>query len=227
MRIIIVFSSPNSDSKEFNIWQPLIDDTGYILVNDSGDKIYAFNGRTLSEDEVWKTNDLSRIISDIINHDNNDCEYVVMLHDRTIPETLIEQFRGIRFKEYAGTGSTFYGVYVVPFANGNIQTCFNRLWNKLQKNETVTKKLETILLACSGYSEHEDNRDMLAAGFGNGINENFEDTDVCEELLAKSIGQTDGKYINIKSLFCHIKEGSVNKGIINAAVSSLADILKN
>ena len=59
------------------------------------------------------------------------------------------------------------------------------------------------------------------------INENFEDTDVCEELRAKSIGQTDGKYINIKSLFCHIKDGSVNKGIINAAVSSLSDILKN
>ena len=44
MRIIIVFSSTGFPEYD-QVWQPLIDDTGYIPVNDSGDKIYAFDGK--------------------------------------------------------------------------------------------------------------------------------------------------------------------------------------
>ncbi|MGR3174569.1 MAG: hypothetical protein ACUZ8N_08235 [Candidatus Scalindua sp.] len=226
MRIIIVFSSPNHE--EFDeIWQPLINkDLGYIPANGSGDKIYAFDGHEDSyrANGVWMTENLIDEINKIIEG-NNNCECACILHDFVIPDRLASSFTDIRFKGYSSVGSTFYDVYVSSFANGNIQDCFSRLWDNLHENETVTENLEALSSACEGYSERENNRDMLAAGFGNGINESFEDTDVCNELQAKGIGPTDGKYINIKSLFCHIKKDSVNTEIIAAATSSLSDIL--
>jgi hypothetical protein len=225
MRIIIVFSSPNHD--EFDIWQPLIDgNSGYISVNDSGDKIYAFDGHeeTYRSRGVWMTENLIDEINEIIK-DNNNCECACILHDFSIPVALTRRFHDIRFKDYASRDGTFFDDYVGAFASGNMQNCFSRLWDKLNEDETVTENLEALSLACKGYSERENNRDMLLAGFGNGINGNFEDTDVCNELQAKGIDPTDGKYINIKSLFCHIKKDSVNTEIIAAATNSLSGIL--
>ena len=139
MRIIIVFSSTGFPEYD-QVWQPLIDDTGYIPVNDSGDKIYAFDGKSLLEDDVWDTNELSRIISVIINNDNNDGEYVVMLHSRAIHEALTRRFSDIRFKKYSRADSGFYSKYIGSFNSDNKQNCFDQLWNELNKNKTAVKE---------------------------------------------------------------------------------------
>jgi len=139
MQIIIVFSSTGFPEYD-QVWQPLIDDTGYILVNDSGDKIYAFDGKSLLEDDVWDTNELSRIISVIINNDNNDGEYVVMLHSRTIPEALTRRFSDIRFKKYSRADGEFYSKYIGSFNSDNKQNCFDQLWNELNKNKSAVKE---------------------------------------------------------------------------------------
>ena len=138
MRIIIVFSSPNHE--EFDIWRPLIDDTsGYIPVNESGDKIYAFDGRSLLEGDVWDTNTLSRIISNIINNDNNDCEYVVMLHSREIPENFTTQYSNTKFKKYSRADREFYNKYIGSFNSDNKQNCFDQLWDELNKKKCAVK----------------------------------------------------------------------------------------
>jgi len=222
MRIIIVFSSPNPDREEFNIWHSLIDDTsGYIPVNDSGDKIYAFDGKSLLEDDVWDTNELSRIISNIINNDNNDCEYVVMLHDRTIPETLIERFLGIRFKKYASSGSIFYDVYVRSFTNGNIQVCFSKLWDELHRETTSEENLKHLFTLCNAYSH--SNKDMWKKKLIDVYTDNDKDT-VYNELKGKGINGKNAYYQNIEHLLnCTIDNFSDE--IVIAAHDSLKEIL--
>ena len=134
MRIIIVFSSPGILEYE-DVWHRLIDQGhGYIKVkNDSCDKIYAFDGhneeyRLAGE---WKTDKLIKEIDNIIKN-NNNCECMIMLHDRKIPEALTTRFPN-RIKDYSHVGSKFYENYIEPFRNGDKQKCFDSLWKELHK----------------------------------------------------------------------------------------------
>ena len=230
MKVIIVFSSPNHEEYT-QVWKPLISkEHGYINVNDTGDKVYAFNGkkeRYHSEGE-WEAGILVDEIHTIIEN-NNSCECVVMLHDYEIPNELTERFNNVRFKVYSSGDGTFYDNYVMPFVNRCKQESFSRLWDKLQEDETVVVKLTALFSACVAYAVGGYNgEDTWKIAFGSSFNENFEDTDVCEELQAKGIEPTEKEYINIKSLFDHIrKNNSVDGKIITTATASLSDILQN
>jgi hypothetical protein len=139
MRIIIVFSSPNHD--EFDIWQPLIDDnSGYIPVNDSSDKIYAFDGHEnrYRANGVWMTENLINEINKIIE-DNNNCECACILHDYAIPDGLTSSFTDIRFKSYSRADSEFYSKYIESFNSDNKQNCFDQLWDELHKKQAVVE----------------------------------------------------------------------------------------
>ena len=197
MRIIIVFSSPGILEYE-DVWHRLIDQGhGYIKVkNDSCDKIYAFDGhneeyRLAGE---WKTDKLIKEIDNIIKN-NNNCECMIMLHDRKIPEALTTRFPN-RIKDYSHVGSKFYENYIEPFRNGDKQKCFDSLWDKLQKDETVETYLKALSLACTVYLSFESKgRNMWNSAFGNNLTTSFEDTDVCKELKAKGIKSQDKKIV--------------------------------
>ena len=225
MRIIIVFSAPYSPEYD-GVWHQLIDqDRGYIKVNDSCDKIYAFDGRNEEYRSTgkWKTDKLCEEIDTIIKN-NSNCECVIMLHDREIPKALTTRFPNRRFKGYSHTGSKFYENYIESFRNGDKQRCFDSLWGKLQKDETVETYLKALSFACSNKSKGVN---MWKAAFGDNFTIPFGDTNVCKELKAKGIDSTDEKYKNIKTLFDKIKGNNVNNKIVTAAENSLSVVLKN
>ena len=138
MRLIIVFSSPNFPEYD-EVWHRLIDQCrGYIKVNDSCDKIYVYDGHNEEYrlEGKWKTGKLIEEIDNIITN-NNNCECVIMLHDRNIPKALTTRFPKRRFQRYSHTGSKFYENYIEPFRNGDKQSCFDSLWKELHKNKSA------------------------------------------------------------------------------------------
>lgn len=136
MKTLILFSSPNHD--EYNlIWGKLIElEADYIRINGDGDKIYPFDGRTYCENYEWNADRLVGEIQRIVR-DNNGSECMVMLHDYKIPSQLKEIFKDIEFVPYSGNVGLLYKDYVMPFINGDINKCFDNLWNELQGGQAT------------------------------------------------------------------------------------------
>lgn len=224
MKVLIVFSSDEGSDESF--WNKLTGFKNPTNVNCCG-RLYAFNGKNKNycDNEEWIYDALRKETENIINEEDDGNEYIVLLHtqDDDDLQELEEVCAGANismFKRFS-TNDDWYHDFIKKLDVDSADS-FNRLWRKLQEDETNADYLKTLFMHCNSYASKPDTT-MLFDFFANYTD--FNDTNVWKELKAKRIDEESDVYKNVKALFESIKDNSVKTEIVISVQKSLYGVL--
>jgi hypothetical protein len=144
MRVLIVFSS--FMGTDVDDWGKITNFQKPVNVNKDG-KLFVFNGKDKKyyDNKKWKFSELKKEINNIINCENGDNQYVVLLHTKK-PEYLeklketCSELNVSTFKRFSTAGD-LWKKYILPLIRviRGEQNNFSKLWKKLQEKDAVEK----------------------------------------------------------------------------------------